>query len=191
MFDLFAVPAATYLSCTLLFCSTILFGQQLTAMQASRPNELFIAIEDLRTKLGCYGASVAITPNIDRLAWAQDASSWSVAETMAVTKTEGKYVLDDNLNKGGSWKGSATGSDHGFHLGEHGLWCKTTNFELDTRIPFNIDYPGQSKKGARTDALAELVNLYPALANLAGLPVPEGLEDASFQEHRRHMRMGL
>ncbi len=70
-------------------------------------------------------------------------------------------------------------SDHGFHLGEHGLWAKTTNFELDTRVPLIISYPGQKHKGKTTDAIVELVDLYPTLADLAHLPVPESLEGTS------------
>src|SRR3546814_845406 len=70
-------------------------------------------------------------------------------------------------------------SDHGYHLGEHNLWSKTTNFELDTRVPLIISAPGISKNDQQTDALAELVDLYPTLADLAGIGVPQGLEGTS------------
>ncbi|MGK6353045.1 sulfatase [Parapedobacter sp. DT-150] len=77
-------------------------------------------------------------------------------------------------------------SDHGFHLGELGLWCKTTNFELDTRVPLIIAAPSRSVKGMHTDAVVELVDLYPTLADLAGLPDPEAVDGVSLKPLLTH-----
>lgn len=68
-------------------------------------------------------------------------------------------------------------SDHGWHLGEMGAWGKMTNFELATRIPFLISTPGF--ESGRTDSLAELVDLYPTLCELAGIVMPSHLEGVS------------
>jgi len=69
--------------------------------------------------------------------------------------------------------------DHGWHLGEHGLWSKTTNFELDTRAPLIFSVPGQKTAGLSTRSLAEFTDIYPTLVELCGLPVAEGLEGRS------------
>ena len=69
--------------------------------------------------------------------------------------------------------------DHGWHLGDHGMWCKHTNYEQAARIPLIIVAPGVAKGGAKTGALAETVDLYPTLCELAGLPVPADLDGAS------------
>ncbi|MDH7480649.1 MAG: sulfatase-like hydrolase/transferase [Armatimonadota bacterium] len=69
--------------------------------------------------------------------------------------------------------------DHGWHLGDHSLWCKHTNFEVATRSPLIISAPGQKNKGAKTDALVEFVDIYPTLCELAGLPIPDNLEGTS------------
>ena len=69
--------------------------------------------------------------------------------------------------------------DHGYHLGEQGLWGKTTNFELDTRVPLIIRTPRLKSAGEASSSLVELVDLYPTLAELAGLPIAESLEGIS------------
>lgn len=69
-------------------------------------------------------------------------------------------------------------SDHGYHLGEQTLWAKTSNFELDARVPLIIAAPTMSA-GKSTDALAELTDLYPTLVDICGLPAAEGVEGVS------------
>ncbi len=73
--------------------------------------------------------------------------------------------------------------DHGWHLGDHGQWCKHTNYEEAARIPLVIRAPGVTKPGTRTKALVETVDIYPTLAELAGLPAstsPRKLDGRSF-----------
>jgi iduronate 2-sulfatase len=70
-------------------------------------------------------------------------------------------------------------SDHGYHIGEHLLWGKTSNFEFDARVPLLIHAPGITAAGKRTASLVELVDLFPTLTELCGLPNPEGLEGTS------------
>ena len=66
--------------------------------------------------------------------------------------------------------------DHGWHLGDHGIWCKHTNYEQATRIPLIVVAPEVAKAGAKTSALVETVDLYPTLCELAGLPAPKDLQ---------------
>lgn len=65
-------------------------------------------------------------------------------------------------------------SDHGFHLGDHGIWTKHTNYEQANRIPLLITAPGVTKPNTTTKQLAESVDIYPTLAEIVGLPAPRG-----------------
>ena len=69
--------------------------------------------------------------------------------------------------------------DHGWKLGEHGSWCKQTNYDDDTRVPLLIRAPGRHAAGAGTDRLVELVDLYPTLCELAGIEVRGDMEGLS------------
>lgn len=70
--------------------------------------------------------------------------------------------------------------DHGYHLGENGVFTKMTNFEHGTRVPLLVSHPGMTTAGQRSKALVELVDLYPTLAQLCDLPLPKHLEGISF-----------
>lgn len=70
--------------------------------------------------------------------------------------------------------------DHGYQLGEHGTWNKRTSWEVAARVPLMISVPGQMHAGEKTDALVELLDMYPTLVQLCRLDPPAGLEGKSF-----------
>jgi iduronate 2-sulfatase len=73
-------------------------------------------------------------------------------------------------------------SDHGWHLGEHATWAKMTTYEWSARVPLIIAAPASTHPDivpAQTDGLAELVDLFPTLSDLAELPLPPQLEGSS------------
>ncbi|MFM9010187.1 MAG: sulfatase [Planctomycetota bacterium] len=74
--------------------------------------------------------------------------------------------------------------DHGYHLGEKATWTKRTNWETATRVPLIVRAPGLESVGAQpahTGAIVELLDIYPTLVDLCGLPRPEGLEGRSLR----------
>lgn len=70
--------------------------------------------------------------------------------------------------------------DHGWQLGENALWGKESNFERSLRTTLMAVDPRVSKGGEQTEALVELVDIYPTLCELTGLPVPAHVEGTSF-----------
>lgn len=71
-------------------------------------------------------------------------------------------------------------SDHGFQLGEHGLWSKFSLFEQSTRVPLIVRMPGAAGNGRATDAMVELVDVLPTMAEWWGLPRDPRWEGDSF-----------
>jgi arylsulfatase A-like enzyme len=71
--------------------------------------------------------------------------------------------------------------DHGWHLGEMGIWGKATNYEIATRVPLIFWTSEMKERGKGTDALVELVDLYPTLCDLAGLSEPMHLAGKSLR----------
>jgi iduronate 2-sulfatase len=91
-------------------------------------------------------------------------------------------VLMDTMDRLRLWDSTIVVllGDHGFHLGEHhGLWRKDTLFEEALRTPLIIAAPQVVRPGVPAAAEVELLDLYPTLVELAGLPRPAGLDGAS------------
>ena len=72
-------------------------------------------------------------------------------------------------------------SDHGFLLGEHGQWEKQMLFEGSVKVPLIINMPGAKGNRRVSRKMVELVDLYPTIAEIAGLPKPDGLEGDSLK----------
>jgi arylsulfatase A-like enzyme len=63
-------------------------------------------------------------------------------------------------------------ADHGWQLGEHNEWCKHTNFEDATHVPFLLRVPGMTDSGIRSSAFVELIDIFPSITELAGIDKP-------------------
>ena len=70
-------------------------------------------------------------------------------------------------------------SDHGWKLGEYNGWGKMTNYEIDTRVPFIIAAPGMKTAGQSTDTPVELLDIFPTLCDMAGIPMPDFVQGTS------------
>ncbi|HPF02495.1 MAG TPA: sulfatase [Bacteroidales bacterium] len=74
--------------------------------------------------------------------------------------------------------------DHGWNLGEHGLWCKHCNFNTSLNAPLIIKVPWITD-GGQSESITEFIDIYPTLCELAGLPLPEHLEGTSLLRRLR------
>ncbi|MCR9081590.1 MAG: sulfatase-like hydrolase/transferase, partial [Cyclobacteriaceae bacterium] len=68
-------------------------------------------------------------------------------------------------------------SDHGFHLGEHDFWMKVSLKEESVKVPLMLRVPGMTT--GNSEALVELIDLYPTLLDLTGFEIPTGLQGKS------------
>jgi len=71
--------------------------------------------------------------------------------------------------------------DHGWHLGEHAIWGKHSLFEESLRSPLIISYPNIEKPGVTSNSMVETLDIFPTLADLAGLPAPGQAQGVSLK----------
>jgi iduronate 2-sulfatase len=90
-------------------------------------------------------------------------------------------VILDAVKAQGLWEDTIVvfTSDHGYQLGEHFMWGKVTLFEVCDRVPLIVRVPGMAEAGSESEALVELVDLYPTLAELGGVETPDDLQGKS------------
>ncbi|MEM8669065.1 MAG: sulfatase [Planctomycetota bacterium] len=92
-------------------------------------------------------------------------------------------LVFEALRESGHWDDTIVifTSDHGYHLGDHFLWGKVTLFDVGAKVPFIIRAPGMTKAGATSQAMVELIDIYPTVVDLTGLPRPEHLQGVSLR----------
>ncbi|MEZ5364695.1 MAG: sulfatase [Bryobacterales bacterium] len=133
--------------------------------------------------------------DIPAAAWIQRTYQEQMDELTARQAIQGYYAaisfmdaqlgkLLDTMDRLDLWKNTVVvmTSDHGYHMGEHKLWQKTTLFENSARVPLLVAAPGfEATRGKTADGVVELVDLYPTLADLAGLAAPPHVQGASMR----------
>jgi iduronate 2-sulfatase len=139
----------------------------------TEPADHLARIPRLALTYACYGEEVLDTEHRAEVVAAYYASLSFVDAQLG--------LLLDALDRLRLWDNTVVifTSDHGYHLGEHGgLWHKMTLFEASARVPLIIAAAGK-KRGEVSPRLAELVDLYPTLIELCGLPAGKGLQGVS------------
>lgn len=92
-------------------------------------------------------------------------------------------LVFDALKESGHWDDTIIvfTSDHGYHLGDHFLWGKVTLFDIGAKVPFLVRAPGVTEGGTESEAMVELIDIYPTLADLTGLTPPHHLQGSSLR----------
>ncbi|MGH9846353.1 MAG: sulfatase [Blastocatellia bacterium] len=128
-----------------------------------------------------------------RLSWLRSSNQWrplvrSYLASISFMDSQVGRLLDE-LDASGKADETVVvfWSDHGWHLGEKGITGKNSLWERSTRVPLIFAGPGV-KAGAQTTRPAELLDLYPTLVELSGLPARPGLEGHSLAPLLRNPR---
>ena len=98
-------------------------------------------------------------------------TSYTDAQIGRVLDALRKVGLDDNTIV-------VVWGDHGYHLGDHGLWSKLTNFEAPTRTLMMMSVPGMTR-GQQCRTMTEFVDIYPTVCELAGIEPPSWIDGTS------------
>jgi iduronate 2-sulfatase len=95
-------------------------------------------------------------------------------------------LVFDALKGTGHWDDTIFTSDHGYHLGDHFLWGKVSLFDIGAKVAFMVHAPGLSANGTTSQAMVELIDIYPTLADLTGLAPPDHLQGRSLRPPLGH-----
>ncbi len=128
------------------------------AALADRPHQLELTGSERREIIQAYYASVSL----------MDAQVGRILDALEETGLSENTIV-------------VFTSDHGYHLGAHGLWQKGDLFEGSARVPLIIARPSEPFAGRSTGAVTEMIDLYPTLAELCSLPLPDHLAGVSLQ----------